>query len=74
MYESEGIQVIRQVWDGLIDWDPETYEPNTELRKLGISDDGLVYTFHLRKGVKFHSGRELVAEDFVYSWSRVANR
>ncbi|MDD5621688.1 MAG: peptide ABC transporter substrate-binding protein [Actinomycetota bacterium] len=73
-YESEGIQVIRQCWDGLIDWDPETYEPIPELAESwDISDDGLVYTFNLRKGVKFHSGRELVAEDFVYSWSRVAN-
>ena len=74
-YESEGIQVIRQCWDGLIDWDPDTYEPIPELAESWeMSDDGLVYTFHLRKGVKFHSGRELIAEDFVYSWSRVANK
>src|SRR3972149_7647739 len=73
-YESEGIQVIRQCWDGLIDWDPETYEPIPELAESwDISDDGLVYTFNLREGVNFHRGRELVAEDFVYSWSRVAN-
>ena len=74
-YESEGVQVIRQCWDGLIKWDPETYEPIPTLaEKWEISSDGLVYTFHLRKGVKFHSGRELKAEDFVYSWSRVANK
>ncbi len=72
-YESEGIQVIRQVWDGLVEYDPETLKVEPAIAKSwDISDDGLVYTFHLKKGVKFHSGRELVADDFVYSWSRVA--
>lgn len=74
-YESEGIQVIRQVWDGLVDYDPETLEIVPAIAESwDISDDGLVYTFHLRKGVKFHRSREVTAEDFVYSWSRVAQK
>jgi oligopeptide transport system substrate-binding protein len=72
-YESEGIQVIKQVWDGLFDYDPETLETIPSIcETFDVSDDGLVYTFYLKKGVLFHSGRELVAEDFVYSWTRVA--
>ena len=46
-----------------------------------ISEDGLVYTIPLRQGVKFHNGRELVADDVkftlerqlwpeVYSWGK----
>lgn len=31
------------------------------------SKDGLQYTFKLRKGVKFHSGKELTAQDVVWS-------
>jgi len=36
-----------------------------------ISDDGLVYTFKLREGVKFHNGREMSAEDVKYSYERL---
>ncbi len=38
-----------------------------------ISDDNLTWTFHLRPGVKFHNGRELVADDVVYSFNRIIN-
>ena len=35
-----------------------------------ISDDGLVYTFHLRSGVKFHDGAEFDASDVKFSLDR----
>lgn len=35
-----------------------------------ISDDDLTYTFHLRQGVLFHDGSELLASDVVYSYDR----
>ncbi|MFB6104115.1 MAG: ABC transporter substrate-binding protein [Halobacteriaceae archaeon] len=39
-----------------------------------ISDDGLEYTFTLKEGVMFHppTDRELVADDVVYSFNRMA--
>ncbi|MGV8918205.1 MAG: ABC transporter substrate-binding protein [Pseudomonas sp.] len=42
-----------------------------------ISDDGLVYTFHLRPGVKFHSNkaftptREFNADDVLFTFNRM---
>lgn len=38
-----------------------------------ISEDGLVYTFYLRRGVKFHDGHELTAADVVYTFERNRN-
>lgn len=35
-----------------------------------ISDDGKVYTIPLRKGVKFHNGREMTAEDVKFTFER----
>ncbi len=38
-----------------------------------VSKDGRVYTFHLRRGIKFASGNVLTADDVVYSFQRVVN-
>lgn len=37
------------------------------------SDDGLTWTFHLRKGLKWSDGSALTAADYEYSWKRVAD-
>ena len=36
-----------------------------------VSEDGLTYTFHLRKDAKWSNGEAVTAEDFRYSWLRV---
>ena len=38
-----------------------------------VSEDGLVWTFHLRDGLKWSDGSDLTANDFVYSWKRVCD-
>ena len=38
-----------------------------------ISEDGRVYTFHLRTNAKWSDGKPLTAHDFEYSWKRVVN-
>ena len=35
-----------------------------------VSKDGLVYTFKLRQGIKFHNGKEMTSEDVVPSLAR----
>ncbi len=62
---------------------PFTYEPLLAESLPGISSNNLVYTFKIRRGIYFSGdpcftntagkGRELVAEDFVYSLKRLAD-
>jgi oligopeptide transport system substrate-binding protein len=35
-----------------------------------VSEDGLVYTFHIRDGVKWSDGKPVTAFDFEYAWNR----
>ena len=42
--------------------------------KVDVSADGLTYTATLRDGLKWSDGSDLTAEDFVYSWQRIADR
>jgi peptide/nickel transport system substrate-binding protein len=39
--------------------------------KWEAAPDGMSFVFHLRKGVKFHSGKELTAEDVAFSMNRL---
>jgi peptide/nickel transport system substrate-binding protein/oligopeptide transport system substrate-binding protein len=43
-------------------------------RGWSVSADGRVYTFWLKKGVRFSNGREVTSEDFKYSFERVMRK
>ncbi|WP_210530148.1 ABC transporter substrate-binding protein [Rubellimicrobium arenae] len=73
-YDWQNWSMIKSLFDGLMDYVPGTTDLRPGLAEsYEISEDGLTYTFHLRPGVKFHNGREMTAEDVVYSLSRVTN-
>jgi ABC-type dipeptide/oligopeptide/nickel transport system permease subunit/ABC-type transport system substrate-binding protein len=56
------------LFEGLVDYDHDVhFVPRLAREMPTVSEDGLVYTFRLREGVRFHNGRELEAEDVRWS-------
>jgi peptide/nickel transport system substrate-binding protein/oligopeptide transport system substrate-binding protein len=66
-----GVAVANQIFDGLVAFDAHLNVVPALAQSWSASRDGLVWTFHLRKGVQFHNGQEMSAEDIVYSLSRL---
>ena len=66
------------IFSRLVEFAPGSTEVIPGLaEKWDVSDDGLTYTFHLRKGVKFHSNkafkptRDFGADDVVATFNRM---
>ncbi len=77
--------IIGRIYEGLLEYAyldrPYHLQPMLASAMPDISADGRIYTFHIRKGIFFQDdpcfpggkGRELTAEDFVYSIKRIAD-
>ncbi|WP_187487737.1 oligopeptide ABC transporter substrate-binding protein OppA [Duffyella gerundensis] len=62
----------RDVLEGLIISDVQGH-PIPGVAESWDNKDGKVWTFHLRKDAKWSNGEPLTAQDFVYSWQRLAD-
>lgn len=59
------------VYSRLVEYDDSMMDPIPGLaHSWEVSDDGLTYTFHLREGVLFHTGRELTSADVEFTFDR----
>jgi peptide/nickel transport system substrate-binding protein/oligopeptide transport system substrate-binding protein len=71
--DAYGGAVVRQIFDGLVQFDANL-KPLPALAEFWeASRDGCTWTFTLRRGVQFHHGREVTAHDVVYSFTRLLN-
>jgi ABC-type transport system substrate-binding protein len=76
---------IARLYEGLLTYHylkrPYTLIPALAEAMPVVTDNGMTYTFKIKKGIKFHDnkcfpggkGRELKAQDFVYSIKRMAD-
>ena len=77
--------VMGNIYEGLMQYNylkrPHVVEPALADGMPTVSKDGLTHTFKIKKGVKFQDnaafpdgkGREVTAQDFVYSFKRLAD-
>ncbi len=65
--------VLKPLWENLVSRDPKTGELIPMLaERWQVTDGGRTWKFQLRKGVHFHDGRELTAEDVKFTFSSIA--
>jgi peptide/nickel transport system substrate-binding protein len=65
-------EVLFNIFEGLVKLDKDGNLVPAVAENYEISPDGMVYTFTLREGVKFHNGEPVTADDIVYSIKRSA--
>jgi len=71
--DAGGLLVMQQVAEFLCVDGPDLVLKPALAESWSPNTDGTVWTFKLRKGVKFHSGGEMKAEDVVASIDRLAD-
>ena len=64
--------MIKNLMEGLTRPDAEGVPEAAMAESWDVSEDGLVYTFHLREA-QWTNGDPVVAGDFEYAWKRVLN-
>lgn len=63
--------VIEQVYGTLLNLDADAQPYAGLAESWSQSEDALTWTFKLRKGLTFHNGEALTAEDVVYTFERI---
>lgn len=71
--DGDTLDLIQQMYEGLVTWSEENEPVGAIAESWEISEDGRVYTFKIKEGVKFHNGREVTAEDVKWSFERNTN-
>ena len=69
--DDSGWPVFQNLYDGLfqLNWNNEIVPDLCET--YTISDDGLTYTFNLRKGVKWHDGEAFSSADVEFTYKMI---
>ncbi|MCO4149217.1 oligopeptide ABC transporter substrate-binding protein OppA [Citrobacter freundii] len=74
-HKIEGVpesNINRDLFEGLLISDVDG-KPSPGVAEKWENKDFKVWTFHLRKDAKWSDGKPVTAQDFVYSWQRLAN-
>lgn len=70
---SQAMTMMNLIFSGLIRFDQDDKAVSDLAESWDISENSLVYTFYLRRGVLFHDGVECTAEDVKFSFDAVCD-
>lgn len=66
--DGESFEVIADCIDGLTQMDADGAAIPALASSWDVSDDGLVWTFHIREDANWANGTPVTADDFVFAW------
>jgi peptide/nickel transport system substrate-binding protein len=66
--DSTSHEIAGLIYNGLIKYDKDVRIVGDLAESWEVSRDGLVITFHLRRGVKWHDGQPFTAEDVLFTY------
>ncbi len=66
-------EILFNIYEGLVKPDSDGNLIPAVASEYTISEEGTVYTFTVREGIKFHDGSKVTADDVVYSLERYAD-
>jgi len=65
--------VLYYVQEGLVRLDPDGNPTPGVAESWEVDETGTIYTFHLREDAYWENGVPVVADDFIFSWQRLAD-
>ncbi len=71
--DGTSFEIIADYTDGLTQMDSDGQAVPAIAESWETSDDGLSWTFHLRKDAKWSNGDPVTAADFVFAWQRAVD-
>jgi peptide/nickel transport system substrate-binding protein len=70
--DNNAYTVVGNVFEGLVEYNLETYKMEPNLAKSwAVTDGGKVWTFQLRPGVKWHDGTPFTSSDVVFTFNNI---
>lgn len=70
---TEHVRIIADFTDGLMQMDTDGQPVPAIAESYDLSEDGTVYTFHLREDAVWSNGDPVTAADFVFGWQRAVD-
>ncbi|MFS0782597.1 peptide ABC transporter substrate-binding protein [Bacillus sp. 1P06AnD] len=70
-FDSVSWNPLNNLMEGMVRLDKNNEPKPAMAEKWDVSDDGKVYTFHIRDKAKWSNGDSVTAGDFEYAWKRL---
>src|SRR5207253_1103935 len=68
---TTGLDTTRRMWETLTVLDDKLNSVGVLAESFELSSDAKQLRLNLRKGVQFHTGRELTADDVIWNFTRL---